>query len=272
LNKKINYYIKNMATDLNFRSEQIMRLLLRRGSADNKDILATVGSSGPSIRRDLAHLELLGLIHRTHGGAELVEPLMYEPFRYDSSFHTRERRFEDEKRRIGLAAADLVQENEIIGLTAGTTTTAVERALRYRKNLKIVTNAINIGMELSNQTNICTFLTGGMLKWTWTFSLIGPAALEFMNDIHLDRLFLSVVGLDIKGGITALEEEEAVLFRKMVEHSRQVVVVADSSKIGYISKAFVCPIKKIDLIITDTGVSKADAKRIHNSGPHVLRV
>ncbi len=249
-----------------------MRLLLRRGSASNKDILAAVGSSGPSIRRDLSRLELLGLIHRTHGGAELVGPLMYEPFRYDSSFQMRKNRFENEKRRIGLAAADLVQENEVIGLTAGTTTTAVERALRYRKNLKIVTNAMNIGMELSNQANICTYLTGGMLKWTWTFSLIGPAALDFIDDIHLDRLFLSVVGLDIKGGITTLEEEEAVLFRKMVEHSRQVVVVADSSKIGNVSKAFICSIKKIDLIITDTGLSKANTKRLHNSGLDVLCV
>lgn len=261
-----------MASDLNFRSEQIMRLLLRRGSASNKDILATVGSSGPSIRRDLSRLELLGLIHRTHGGAELVGPLMYEPFRYDSSFRMRKNRFENEKRRIGLAAADLVQENEMIGLTAGTTTTAIERALRYRKNLKIVTNAMNIGMELNNQANICTYLTGGMLKWTWTFSLVGQAALDFMNDIRLDRLFLSVVGLDIKGGITTLEEEEAVLFRKMVEHSNQVVVVADSSKIGNVSKAFVCPIKKIDLIITDTGISKADVKRLHNLGLNVLCV
>ena len=115
-----------MANDLKIRSEQIMRLLLRSGSATIEQILDEVGSSAPSIRRDLAQLELRGLIRRTHGGAELVEPLLYEPFRYDSSFQQREQRWAGEKRRIGLAAADLVQENETIGLTAGTTTTAMD--------------------------------------------------------------------------------------------------------------------------------------------------
>ena len=120
-------------TGLSLRSERIVKFLLRTGTATIEEIVAEAGSSAPSIRRDLARLENRGLIRRTHGGATLVEPLVYEPFRYDSSFLAREQRHAQEKRRIGLAAAELVKENETIGLTAGTTTTHVGAAFAIAK-------------------------------------------------------------------------------------------------------------------------------------------
>src|SRR3984885_15803907 len=107
-----------MPETLNDRCELIIKFLLRSGSATIEEILSVAGSSAPSIRRDLARLENRGLIRRTHGGATLVEPLLYEPFRFDSMFLAREQRFAEEKRRIGLAAAQLVQANEKVGLTA----------------------------------------------------------------------------------------------------------------------------------------------------------
>jgi DeoR family transcriptional regulator of aga operon len=152
-----------MSDTLSPRAEQLLKYLLRTGTATIEELLAVAGSSAPSIRRDLARLENRGLIRRTHGGATLVEPLLYEPFRFDSSFLAREQRYAAEKRRIGLAGAELVQANETIGLTAGTTTTFVGRSLRHRDNLKVITNAINIGMELCNQPGIRTFLTGGVV-------------------------------------------------------------------------------------------------------------
>src|ERR1700688_4763830 len=172
-----------MSDTLNRRSERIIKLLLLVGSATIEEILAEAGSSAPSIRRDLVRLENRGLIRRTHGGATLAEPLLYEPFRYDSSFLAREQRLTAEKRRIGLAAAELVQSNETIGLTAGTTTTHVGRSLRHREKIKVITNAINIGMELCNQPGIRTSLTGGVMPWAWSFALVGHAALDFLDDV-----------------------------------------------------------------------------------------
>src|SRR5271165_4812256 len=101
-----------MSQSIDRRSELIVKFLLRTGTATIEEILAVAGSSAPSIRRDLVRLENRGLIRRTHGGATLVEPLLYEPFRYDSSFQAREERYAGEKRRIGLAAAELVLPNE----------------------------------------------------------------------------------------------------------------------------------------------------------------
>src|SRR3974390_593173 len=244
-----------MAEALSDRSERIVKFLLRTGTATIEEILAEAGSSAPSIRRDLARLENRGLIRRTHGGATLVEPLLYEPFRYDSSFLAREQRYADAKRRIGLAAAELVHENETIGLTAGTTTTHVGRSLRHREKIKVITNAINIGMELCNQPGIRTYMTGGGIPWAWSFSLTGNSALTFLDDVYMDKVFLSVTGLHPERGATTLETDEALVYRKMLKQSKQVVVVTDSSKLGNISPAIICPVSDIHILITNSGVS-----------------
>src|ERR1700759_2405459 len=242
-----------MADKINHRSEQIVKFLLSVGSASVEEILAVAGSSAPSIRRDLARLENRGLIRRTHGGATLVEPLLYEPFRYDSSFLAREQRHAEEKGRIGLAAAELVHENETIGLTAGTTTTHVGRSLRHREKIKVITNAINIGMELCNQPGIRTYMTGGVSPWAWSFSLTGNAALTFLDDVYMDKVFLSVTGLDAERGVTTLETDEALIYRKMLKQAKQVIVVTDSSKFGNVSPAFICPTSEIHVLITNSG-------------------
>jgi DeoR family transcriptional regulator of aga operon len=260
-----------MSTAIDQRSEQIIKFLLRVGSASIEEILSVAGSSAPSIRRDLARLENRGLIRRTHGGATLVEPLLYEPFRYDSSFLAREQRFAVEKRRIGLAAAELVNPNETIGLTAGTTTTHIGRSLRHREKIQVITNAINIGMELCNQPGIRTYLTGGVIPWAWSFSLTGNAALAFLENVYLDKMFLSVTGLHPERGATSLEAEEAMVYRKMLKQSKQVIVVADSSKLGIVSPAFICPVSDIHILITNAGATAESVAPFERQGIRVIR-
>ena len=260
-----------MTDTLNGRCEQIIKFLLRVGTASIDEILAEAGSSAPSIRRDLARLENRGLIRRTHGGATLVEPLLYEPFRYDSSFLAREQRYATEKRRIGLAAAELVQPNETIGLSAGTTTTHIGRALRHREKIQVITNALNVGMELCNQPGVRTYLTGGVIPWAWSFSLTGNAALEFLDDVYMDKVFLSVTGLDAERGATTLETDEALIYRKMLKHSKEVIVVTDASKFGNVSPAFICPVSEIHKIITNVGVSAEAVAPFERQGIRVIR-
>jgi len=261
-----------MSESINRRSEQIVKHLLSSGTATIEELLEVAGSSAPSIRRDLARLENRGLIRRTHGGAELAEPLLYEPFRYDSSFLAREQRHAAEKRRIGLAAAEMIREGETVGLSAGTTTTHIGRSLRHREKIQVVTNAINIGMELCNRTSIRTYLTGGVVLWAWSFALSGNAALNFLDTVYMDKVFLSVTGLDAERGATSLETDEALVYRKMLKQTKEVVIVADSSKLGRVSPAIICPLNEVQVLITDTGASAEALAPFERQGTRVLRV
>jgi DeoR family transcriptional regulator, aga operon transcriptional repressor len=260
-----------MSDSIDRRSEKIVKFLLSAGTATVDELVAAAGSSAPSIRRDLLRLENRGLIRRTHGGASLVEPLLYEPFRYDSSFLAREQRNAFEKRHIGLAAAELVQAGETIGLTAGTTTTHIGRSLRHREKIQVVTNAINIGMELCNQPGVRTYLTGGVVPWAWSFSLTGNAALTFLDDVYMDRVFLSVTGLDAERGATSLEPDEALVYRKMAKQSKQVIVAADSSKLGKVGSALICPIGDIHILITGANATPEAVAPFERLGIQIIR-
>lgn len=261
-----------MSQTTDHRANQILRILLHQGSASVEDLIQALNTSAPNIRRDLARLERRGLVCRTHGGAELFGPQLYQPFRFDADFQTRQERFVREKRRIALAAADLIREHETIAFTAGTTTTQVARNIRHRKNLRVVTNAINIGIELCNQPDLKVTLTGGFVQWAWSFSLIGPAAVQSLSEINVDRAFIGVTGMDSLRGATAIESDEAVVFRAMARQAKQVIVVADSSKIGMVSPALICPVNEVHLVITDSGVSEDSAQELRASGVEVIVV
>ncbi|HEY1676607.1 MAG TPA: DeoR/GlpR family DNA-binding transcription regulator [Candidatus Sulfotelmatobacter sp.] len=254
------------------RADQILRELRQEGSLSLDALIKRLGASAASVRRDLAKLESKGLVRRTHGGVTLVEPLLYEPFRYDSLFQKREQHRIPEKRRIGLAAAELIQENETIGFTAGTTTTHVARHLRNRHNIRVITNAINIAMELSNCAGLKTFVTGGFVQWAGSFSLVGHAATSSLSEVYMDRVFVSVCGVDAARGITVIEPEEGLTFRAMIEQSRQTIVVADSSKIGVVTSALICPISNVHMLITDTRATDKAIERFIQQGIDVKRI
>jgi DeoR family transcriptional regulator of aga operon len=260
-----------MSSKTDKRAKEILRLLLSHGKTSVEELTRLFATSPASVRRDLTRLEERGLVHRTHGGA-LLAGHVYEPFRFDASFHVREERFAAEKRRIAMAAAELVQENETIGLTAGTTTTQIARVLRLRTGLHIVTNAVNIGMELNASNGLDTTLTGGSLRWPGAFSLIGPTALESLNTVVMDKVFIGVCGIDPELGATIIEADEAAVFRAMTRHAKQVVIVADSSKVGMTSPAVICPVTDIDILITDDGVSNDAVKAFKRKGVQVVNV
>ena len=245
-----------MSSKTDERANHILRLLLSHGKTSVEELTAIVGASPASVRRDLVRLEERGLVYRTHGGAMLADQAVYEPFRFDAPFETREDRFAKEKRRIAAAAAELIGENETIGFSAGTTTAQIAHLLKHRKHLNIVTNAVNISMELSSSSSLNIILTGGSLRWPGAFSLVGPTAIESLNAFSMHRVFIGVCGIDSVHGASIIEPEEAAVVRALVRQAKQVVVVADSSKAGQCSPALICPTNAIDLLITDSGISQ----------------
>jgi DeoR family transcriptional regulator, aga operon transcriptional repressor len=242
----------------NSRVQKILQELLREGKVSVERLAKRLKVSPSTIRRELAELEHEGLLRRTHGGAVRVEPMLYEPFRHVSSFGAQEQLHTAEKRRIGLAAAEIVQDGDIIAIGAGTTTTQVARSIRHRKGITVLTNAINIAMELSHRADLKVIVTGGTLSGEW-FALTGPVAIAAVGEMFVDKVFIGVDGIHPEHGLTTNYPEQAAVHRAMMRQARQRIVVADHTKIGDIGTALIGPASDIDLIITDKGISPKKA-------------
>jgi DeoR family transcriptional regulator of aga operon len=253
------------------RSELIMNDLLRHGRVSIEDLAQRLNVSGISIRRDLRRLERAGLLRRDHGGAVPVRPVQYDAFRHDSSFREQIERFAEEKRRIGLAAVDLIGDGEVIALATGTTTTEVARAIPGRRAVTVLTNSVSVSLELSNRSDITVHLTGGVLRGSW-FSLVGPAAIQNIQQMVVDALFIGVSGLSPERGVTDYHGEEAAVTRAMIDHTKKLIVVADHSKFGQVATHVVCPIERVHLIITDSGATDAQIVPFTARGVEVRRV
>ncbi len=253
------------------REEHILRELSRAGSVTVEALADQLAISVITVRRDLGALEQRGLLRRTHGGAVAVQPLLYEPFRHDSSFNEQVERHAEEKRRIALAAADLVRDGETVAFTPGTTTTQVTRSLHGRRALTVVTTTVNVAMELSNRPDLSVFVAGGFLRGGW-FSLVGASAEHALAQFNLDRVFIGVNGIHAERGLTAWMPEEAATNRVMIGRARQRVVVADRSKLGVVVPAVMWAARDVDVLITDAAATDAQVAPFLDLGVDVRRV
>jgi DeoR/GlpR family transcriptional regulator of sugar metabolism len=232
------------------RNILILRHLQQHGSVTVEELSAKLAVSPITIRRDLDRLESQGALRRTHGGAIPIEPLFYEAFRDDSSFQEQIDRNISEKRRIALAAAELIEEGDTIGLTSGTTAMLVVRNIPSGTRVTVVTNTVNVAMELSKRKDIDVFVTGGHLRGNW-FSLVGPAAQHAASQIFLDKVFIGVNGIDVERGCTCYNPDEAGIDGVLVRQARKKIVVADHTKLGVVTTSLICPLSAIDILITD---------------------
>lgn len=253
------------------RTAIILRELRQSGSVSVDALREQLDVSLATVRRDLQELESRGLLRRTHGGAVPIEPLFYEAFRHDKSFQDQLGTFAEEKRRIAQAAAELVKPGDMIALTAGTTTTEVVRSLRTLSGITVVTNTVNVAMELSNRKDINVFVTGGHLRGDW-FSLVGQAAVSTMEGLFVDVMFVGVNGIHAARGLTCLNSDEADINRTMVRQAKRTIAVADHSKLGVVTNWLICPIDTIDMLITDSGATTEMVAPFLSQGLTVRRV
>ncbi len=234
------------------RKQRILLDLARNGRLSAERISAELGISIATVRRDLNELESEGRLRRTHGGAIPLEPLNYEAFKHDSSFQEQIGQHADEKRQIASVAAELVRESDTIAMTPGTTTTQIVRSLPLKAGLTVVTNTINVPMELSNRSDISVLVIGGFLRGGW-FSLVGPSALQQIAHLIVNLVFIGVNGIDTKWGLTCFNPDEAAFNRALIGRAQRRVVVADRSKLGVTATYEFWPIDQIDMLITDGG-------------------
>jgi len=243
------------------RQERLNAILDRvgkDGSADVKALATALGVSGATVRRDLQELSRSQLLVRTHGGALANDAA---PPQSETPHHA-------EKRRIGHAAARLVDDNAVVGLTGGSTALELARALVGRRGITVVTNAINIAAELVGRPGLRLVVIGGIVRQS--YELVGPAAEAMLANYHLDIAFIGVDGLTSEEGLTTHDEMEAQTDSTFLHRARRNVVIADSSKIGKVTFARICGPEVVNTLVTDSGIDPDMQSAIESANIEVI--
>lgn len=246
------------------RRKKIFELIQEEGYARVSELSKHFDVSEPTIRQDLEKLEKEGLVARKHGGA----------FLKSSTTNVQTMSLEhmenlDKKVIIAKKAVEYVHHGETIILDAGSTTTEMVDGLSAKQNLKVMTNALNIVMRLGAVPGCTVFCSGGQFKPP-TLSLSGEKAAEFFQDIYASKLFLATGGISFEAGLTYPGFNDLYVKKAMIKASKEVFLLADSSKIGRISFASLGGLDLIDYFITDSSIKDEDRVRFEELGVKVI--
>ncbi|MCQ6563230.1 DeoR/GlpR family DNA-binding transcription regulator [Paenibacillus mendelii] len=227
------------------RRQQLLELLKLHKKLSIHEMIQHMNCSEATVRRDLDLLEQTGEIFRTAGGARYHDPLR------GVSFHEKEQLYWKEKEIIAAKAASLVQQGDIVGLTGGTTTFLIARELKNRPEITVVTNAVNIAMELAESQQVQVVLTGGVMS-NETFELSGPLAEAKLEGLHINKMFIGVDGIHPISGLTTHSELEARMAQIMMSRSDSAIAVFDGSKANKSSIFPISPLGKLEAIVCNT--------------------
>lgn len=247
------------------RRRKILESLDQSERVTVQELVRRFGVSAVTVRKDLDALTDAGAIVRSHGGA--LKPIGPT----DIAINIKEILHHEEKVRIGAAAAALVQNDETIILDSGTTTLEVARQLAARKfrALTVITNGLNIAMELAHLSHVRLLMIGGLVRHV-SYSVVGPHAEQMLQGLNADRLFLGVDGLDLQIGLMTPDVLEAQLNTQLIRVAREVNVVTDSTKFGRRSLSLIARLNAVHRVITDDKIEPAVAEALRAQGIAVL--
>jgi len=244
------------------RRQHVIEFLARRGFVELSILVAELGVSESTVRRDLTQLESEGLIRRTHGGAVFVSD------RFSVlSFAARESAARDEKTAIGRESARLVSDGETVLLDGGTTTFQVARHLAGR-SVQVVTNSLPIANLLSSDAEVELVFVGGYI-YPRTGVALGPLVIEMLSKVHVNKAFMGAAGIMDSGLYNAnmlMVEAE----RQMIESSDEVIIVADHTKFGKRALAQLGTWDDVDRVVTDEGLDAGWRSTLAEKGVTVV--
>jgi DeoR family transcriptional regulator of aga operon len=249
------------------RRRRILELLDKEERATVEELADRFDVSTVTIRGDLDVLADGGALVRSHGGA--LKRLDHG----DVRLSVKETLNPREKVRIGHAASRLVRQGDTVILDSGTTTAEIAKQLKFLKleSLTVITNGLNIAMHLANLPHVRVIMIGGLLR-QMSYSTVGPQAEQILSGLNADHLFLGVDGLDPDIGLTTPDVLEAQLNALMIRVSREVTVVADSSKFSRRSMSVIAGVGDIQRIITDHKADPALVTALRARNIHVMLV
>lgn len=234
-----------MNENLSGRERLILDRLSQMGTISVNDLAAELRLSEVTIRSDLKELEEKGWLQRIRGGAAPA---------YHRDILERQRLHTEEKQVIARAAAELVQDGDVIMIEAGTTTAMIARYLVGKRDVHIVTNSTLVFSYARMNPALQITMTGGEFRRP-TESLVGPIALDTIGRLNVRLAFVGTDGFSLHRGMTTHLVEGGEIVKAMKAHAEQTILVADSSKYGKVGFVSVLPLKEVALIITDRNLS-----------------
>ncbi|TYR78194.1 DeoR/GlpR transcriptional regulator [Priestia megaterium] len=247
------------------RHEKIIELLKENKSIKVSSVTKMFGVSTETVRRDLEYLEKEGYLRKVRGGAVLDDVNSKE-----RNFTFRESKNIDEKREIGRIATRFVSEGQSIALDVSTTNTEFARALKEKfQRLTIITNSLIIANELAEMPYYTIIMPGGVLR-NEELCMVGHMAVDFIKGFHIDTFFMSISGISLSEGLTDYGIGEYQVKMKILENSRNCIVLADHSKFDVASLLKVCQFDRIDRIISDSKLSKKVLQKYAKEGIEII--
>jgi len=249
------------------RLDQILAILHAQGRVSVAELGERFGVSAVTIRNDLATLEQQGRLQRTHGGAVPAPNPSTEP----PAFALRKDLHQDEKERIGRAAAALVRDGDSIALDASTTAWQIARHLKDRRELTVVTNGLFIALEFLESPDVTVIMPGGALR-TASASLVGDQGACILERYHVQKGFFGAGGFTLEEGLTDTNQYEVELKQRMVERSKEVIAVVDSSKWGQVTFAALASTGQLHRVIVDQAAPSDMVTTLRQRGIEVTLV
>ncbi len=245
------------------RLEELRGILGQDRVVRVEELTGQLGVSAATIRRDLGELEKLGEVRRVYGGAVSTGGRLDEPLFDDATSVAA-----GEKRRIAEAAAKLVAANDTIYLDGGSTVLELARMLKDRSNITIVTNSLRAAVELAGRGPRLILVGGELRRLAQT--TVGPLTRFMIQELHVDKAFMGTIGLSLEEGLTTTDPTEAYTKDLIMEHAREVILLADSSKAHKISFTRAGRLEKVHMLITDDRIDRKFCKELTKRGTEVV--
>lgn len=236
------------------RQQAIADLVTARGRLSVAELADRFTVTTETVRRDLSLLERAGVVRRVHGGAVPSKSLTV----LELAVNERDVSHSEQKDRVASAAlAFLPADGGSVLLDAGTTTARLAALLPHEHTFTVFTNAVPIAGWLASRPNVELHLLPGRVRRT-TQAAVGEETVAALSALRTDVAFIGTNGLTVSHGLSTPDQSEAATKRAMLASARQVVVLADSSKIGAESTIRFGELDRVDVLVTDSGISDAD--------------
>lgn len=246
------------------RQREIASLTLQAGRVEVSDLATRYGVTTETIRRDLSDLQIQRVVRRVHGGATPWETAGFEPL-----LSKRNDQHDAEKRRLALAAIREIPDTGSIIIDSGSTLSAFAAAVPPETSLRIVTNALNVAQTLCERTDADVIVVGGKVRKN-TLAMVDTQAVDAIEPITVDTLFISADGASAELGLSTPYREEAALKSAMIASARRVVVLVDHSKFGQEHFVRFATWADVDVLVTNTESDPVALRAIEAAGVTVV--